>query len=325
MYLDMIIYFAVSFLGALALGPIVIPQLHKLKFGQTIREEGPQAHLAKGGTPVMGGLIFLTAWILPLVFYHTFESLQGLLIILSTLAFGAIGFADDYIKVVRKHNLGLRAKQKFAFQLVFAVAVAYVLQGIGTQWHMPFFNNTIDLGVFFIPVAVFFIVGFDNAVNLTDGIDGLATSVTAVVAFVFALFSIFQEEWLLVHVNLAMMGALLGYLKYNWHPARVFMGDVGSLGLGGYVITMALLLNIPVYLVLIGSVYVLETASVIIQVLYFKKTKKRVFKMTPIHHHFELSGWNEKKIVGYAVALTVFMSTIAVLLYIFGGSYGMVR
>lgn len=307
------IYFIISLVTSLAFGPIVIPRLRKLKFGQAIREDGPEAHLVKSGTPTMGGLIFIVAFLTPIMIFLNFESSEVIFVITGMIGFGAIGFIDDYLKVVKKHNLGLRAKQKILMQLVVGILIAWLAGRIGTEVHLPFLGIYADFKWLFYPFAVFMAVGFNNAVNLTDGLDGLAASVTFVVSVFFALVSLKQGNELMILVNLAMAGALLGYLRYNWYPAKVFMGDTGSLALGGYVVAVAFALKMPFLLLMVGIVYVIETLSVIIQVLVFKKTKKRIFKMAPIHHHFELSGWHEKKIVFVFTGLTTLGACIAYL------------
>jgi phospho-N-acetylmuramoyl-pentapeptide-transferase len=307
------IYFMISLVTSLAFGPIVIPRLRKLKFGQAIREDGPEAHLVKSGTPTMGGLIFVVAFLTPLLVFLNIESYEVIFVVVGMVGFGAIGFIDDYLKVVKKHNLGLRAKQKIVMQLVVGIVVAYLAGRIGTEVHLPFIGTYVDFKWLFYPFAVFMAVGFNNAVNLTDGLDGLAASVTFVVSVFFAVVSWHQGNELMIIVNLAMAGALLGYLRYNWYPAKVFMGDTGSLALGGYVVAVAFALKMPFILLIVGIVYVIETLSVIIQVLVFKKTRKRIFKMAPIHHHFELSGWHEKKIVFVFTGLTALGAFVAYL------------
>lgn len=305
------IYFIIAFGTALAFGPIIIPQLRKLKFGQAIREEGPESHLMKSGTPTMGGFLFLVAFLTPLLISLDIEKYTVIFIVTATLGFGGVGFLDDYLKVVKKHNLGLRAKEKIILQLIMGILISVMAGYFGHTTWVPFMGVPLDLGIWFYPFIVFIAVGFNNAVNLTDGLDGLAASVTFVVALFFAYTAFQSGESLLVGVNLAMSGALLGYLKYNWYPARVFMGDTGSLALGGYVASMAIALKMPLVLVLVGIIYVIETLSVMIQVVVFKKTGKRVFKMAPIHHHFELVGWHETKIVALFVGITIVASVLA--------------
>ena len=308
------IYFFIALGTALIFGPIIIPQLKKLKFGQAIREEGPESHLSKSGTPTMGGLLFLVAFLTPLLVFLDIENYTAIFIVVATLGFGGIGFIDDYLKVVKKHNLGLRAKQKILMQLFMGILISVMAAYFGQTTWVPFMKAPLDLGIWFYHFIVFMAVGFNNAVNLTDGLDGLAASVTLVVALFFAYASYMEGNTLLIGVNLSMAGALLGYLRVNWYPARVFMGDTGSLALGGYVASMAIALEMPLVLVIVGLIYVLETLSVMIQVVVFKKTGKRVFKMAPIHHHFELIGWHETRIVALFVAITVLGAVFAVIL-----------
>lgn len=314
--LQVALYFIVALATSLFMGPVVIPRLRKLKFGQSIREEGPTAHLAKTGTPIMGGIIFMLGFLAPIAVTLKFTEYALMLVATGMLAYGAIGFSDDYIKVVKKHNLGLNAKQKVIFQFGVSAIFVVLLSMISKSVYIPFVDHLVDLGIWYYPIMFFVLIGVDNAVNLTDGLDGLAASVTVVVSLAFAAIAYFQDNLLMVAANLGMTGALLGYLKYNWHPAKVFMGDTGSLGLGGYVVLMASVLKIQFYLPLIGFIYFVETLSVIIQVGVYKKTKKRVFKMAPIHHHFELSGWKEKKIVLTFSTITLVLSLLSIWIYL---------
>lgn len=309
------LFLILGLVTSLMMGPIVIPRLRKLKFGQSIREEGPTAHLAKTGTPIMGGIIFILGFLAPIALTLNFTNYPLMLVVTGMLLYGAIGFSDDYIKVVKKHNLGLNAKQKIIFQFGVSALFVILLSLISKDVYIPFIKETVNLGFWFYPIMFFVLIGVDNAVNLTDGLDGLAASVTLVVALVFAYISHFQGNGLFLAANLGMAGALLGYLKYNWHPAKVFMGDTGSLALGGYVVLMASVLKVQFYLPIIGFIYFVETLSVIIQVGVYKRTKKRVFKMAPLHHHFELSGWKEKKIVFTFSGLTLLLSLIALFIY----------
>ena len=305
-----IIYFGIALLTSVLLGPIVIPRLTKLKFGQAIREEGPQSHMVKQGTPTMGGFIFITAFLFVMALFFINQR-NVIFVMLSMVFFGAIGFLDDYIKVIRKHNLGLRSKQKLGLQLIAAFLMTAYAAQFGTDTHLPFGLGDFDLGIWFYPLVIFIFLAVDNAVNLTDGLDGLATSVTVVVMLFYAVVSAVQGQVVLMWSAFAMTGALIGYLKFNWHPAKVFMGDTGSLALGGIVTAYALALKIPFFIPIVGIVYVIENLSVIIQVVYYKKTKKRFFKMAPIHHHFELSGWKEVKIVSVFAVVTAVAGIIA--------------
>ena len=320
---------ALAFLLAAVLGRVLIPILRRLKFGQEIREEGPKWHEKKSGTPTMGGFIFLIAMVIALPAAMAAGNALGemvpgvrpvLMLVVVTLAFAAIGFLDDYIKVILKRNLGLTASQKFGLQ--FLVALAYVSwavfgKNIDTVVRIPFTEASWNLGWFFIPFAVIVILATVNSVNLTDGLDGLATSVTLAVAVFFLLVStvgrLFNPAVALF--SSAMIGGLLGFLLYNKYPAKVFMGDTGSLALGGAVCGMAILLEEPLALLIVGFVYVMESLSVIMQVTSYQLTGKRIFKMSPIHHHFEMCGMSERKIVAMFTAVT---GVLCALMYFFG-------
>lgn len=320
---------ALAFLLAAVLGRVLIPILRRLKFGQEIREEGPKWHEKKSGTPTMGGFIFLIAMVIALPAAMAAGNALGemvpgvrpvLMLVVVTLAFAAIGFLDDYIKVILKRNLGLTASQKFGLQ--FLVALAYVSwavfgKNIDTVVRIPFTEASWNLGWFFIPFAVIVILATVNSVNLTDGLDGLATSVTLAVAVFFLLVStvgrLFNPAVALF--SSAMVGGLLGFLLYNKYPAKVFMGDTGSLALGGAVCGMAILLEEPLALLIVGFVYVMESLSVIMQVTSYQLTGKRIFKMSPIHHHFEMCGMSERKIVAMFTVVTV---VLCALMYFFG-------
>lgn len=313
-YMYYMTFFILSLVGGLILGPVIIPQLKKLKFGQAIREEGPQSHLSKGGTPTIGGLIFITAFLIPVCFF-LMQSYEVIYVLTGLLAFGVIGFLDDYIKVVRKHNLGLKAKQKMGLQILVSLILAIMAIKLGSTIYLPVIGYQVELGLAFVPFMLFYFIAVDNAVNLTDGLDGLAASVTTIVMLAFAYLAYLQDKPEMVMLSLAMAGALIAYLKFNWHPAKVFMGDTGSLALGGIVAAMAVVLKLQLWIPVIGLIYVIETLSVVIQVSVYKKTKKRVFKMAPIHHHFELLGYTEKKIVGTFSLVTLIMSIIGILIY----------
>lgn len=295
-------------------GPFMIPALRRLKFGQEIREVGPSWHKSKSGTPTMGGLMFILASVVCMLFL--FPNRQGIMLTATALAFGAIGFADDFIKVVKKRNLGLTALQKFLAQVF--VSVVFVLAGMHFKLFdssiiLPFVNRPVDLTWLYIPFAIFIMIGVPNSVNLTDGIDGLAASVSAVVSIFLTFLALSYGEGVhtVARFSAAITGGCLGFLLFNAHPAKVFMGDTGSLFLGGAICAAALMLEAPLVLVIAGFVFVMETLSVIIQVISFKSTGKRVFKMTPIHHHFEMCGWNERKIVISAIILSAVLCTIA--------------
>ncbi len=306
--------FAISFFITILLGPKVIPFLHKLKFGQTVRDEGPESHKAKTGTPTMGGLIFLTGVLAAsLVYVGRFPA--TLPVMLLTFGFGIVGFLDDYIKVVKKRSMGLRAWQKMGLQILittlFALYITKVL-GLSLAMKIPFAQGIyLDLGWFNIPLIYLVVIGTDTGSNFTDGVDGLASSVTAVMAVFFAVASIALSGGV-TPVSMAFIGGLLGFLVFNAHPAKVFMGDTGALALGGFVAAVAYIMQLQLFLVIIGIIYVVEVLSVMIQVSYFKLTHgKRIFRMSPIHHHFELGGWSETKVVAVFTIVTALACFIA--------------
>lgn len=310
---------------AYLLGPGILPVLRKLKFGQTVRDDGPESHLQKNGTPTMGGLIFMVA--------IGMSSMLGIILnkgiareILFSLAFmllfGLVGFIDDYIKVVKKRSLGLKAKQKIALQLLFASVLAIIqlkTSSLGSSLMVPFTDLTIDLGIMYVPFLIFVIIAIVNSVNLTDGLDGLASSVTIIVSVCFVIIAKMLNNPGVEIFLMAVAGGCLGFLRVNKYPAKVFMGDIGSMALGGAVAAAAIILNLELIVPIICFVYFMESVSVIIQVGYFKKTKKRVFKMAPIHHHFELSGWHETKVVRVFNIITVIMGLIGILSVYIGG------
>lgn len=307
------------------LAPVGIPLLKRLKFGQSIRAEGPSWHKGKQGTPTMGGLFFIAGITCATMIFASNSYFKGemrpVIALLNSLAFGFIGFVDDYIKVVKKRNLGLSARQKFLLQLLVGVVLIFSLRQYGyidTTVYIPFFNIAWDFGLWYYPFALFVIVGVVNSVNLTDGLDGLAASVTVPVAVFFTYLSIFFRLSGTAVFGAAVVGGLMGFLLFNAHPAKVFMGDTGSLFLGGAVSALAFCFNMPALLILVGIIYLAETMSDILQIFYFKKTRgKRLFKMAPLHHHLELCGWKETKIVWVFTAIT----TIACLLAMLGMSH----
>lgn len=321
----------VAFVAAAILGVVLIPVLHRLKFGQEIREEGPKWHAKKSGTPTMGGFIFIAATVLAVAVSYALAiwgivdiaiSSEILMLLVISLVFGIIGFIDDYIKVILKRNLGLTAKQKFLLQLVAAIGFvcwAVYGEGISTAVKVPFTAFEFDMGFWFIPFATVVILATVNSVNLTDGLDGLATCITIVVALFFMLFAEFGAfpNSAVALFAAILCGGLIGFLLYNKYPAKVFMGDTGSLFLGGVVVALAFSIGRPILLILAGIVYIAEAFSVILQVAYYKKTKKRLFKMAPIHHHFELCGYGEQKIVLLFSAVTAVGCFIALLPIIF--------
>ena len=295
--------------------PVLIPFLKKIKFGQQVREDGPQAHLKKQGTPTMGGIAFLFSVILTSLFFMKSYP-QIIPILFMTVGFGFVGFLDDYIKVVRKHSEGLNPKQKMAAQFVItAIFCFYMMKysGGGTVIHIPFLHTDWDMGWLYIPMVFLVVLGTDNGVNFTDGLDGLCTSVTIIVATFFTVVAMTTVSGI-VPITGAVVGALLGFLLFNVYPAQVFMGDTGSLALGGFVASTALVLQNPLIILLVGFIYLIEVISVMIQVVYFKKTHgKRFFRMAPIHHHFELGGWSETRVVAVFTTVTALLCLIALL------------
>ncbi|EES48187.1 phospho-N-acetylmuramoyl-pentapeptide-transferase [Clostridium botulinum] len=300
-----------GFAFSMVLGPIFIPMLHKLKFGQNIRKDGPQSHLKKSGTPTMGGLIFFISVTVTMLIIGYKPTDEGMVVLYSLIAFGIIGFLDDILKIIHRDNLGLRAYQKMILLLLFSIALAYYgYTNIGTDIIIPFMNSKLNLGIFYIPLVVVYYAATTNAVNLTDGIDGLASSVTVIVLTFFAIVGFKTGHYQVGVFSIALAGALLGFLKFNAFPAKIFMGDTGSLALGGAIATIALILKMPLFIIIVGGIYVVETLSVIIQVTSFKTTGKRVFKMAPIHHHFEQCGWSEVKLVTVFSIITLILCII---------------
>ena len=306
----------VSFVMVLLLGPIVIPALKRFKFGQNIREDGPKSHIKKSGTPVMGGSMFIVAIVITSLAIA--PKITGILIvaIVTTVGYGFIGFLDDSIKIKRKKNLGLRAYQKLIGQIILAFILsyfAYVNKDIGSLVQIPFTSRMLDLGAWYIPFMMFTIVATVNGVNLTDGLDGLASGVTVIISVFFAVvaYSIGNND-LSIFCG-ALVGSLLGFLKYNSYPAEVFMGDTGSLALGGAISALAVLMKMPFIILIVGAIYVAEVLSVVIQVTSFKLTGKRIFKMSPLHHHFEQTGWHETKIVSWFCIFTAIFCLIGFL------------
>ncbi|WP_295632323.1 phospho-N-acetylmuramoyl-pentapeptide-transferase [uncultured Mitsuokella sp.] len=298
--MDKILLAAIIAAGlVLSIGPILIPELHKLKFGQSIREEGPKSHQAKSGTPTMGGIMIILAIVLATVAAAPLTP-AILLALFITLGHFVLGFLDDYIKVVKKRNLGLKAKQKMLGQIIIAIVTMIVgtrVLGIDTSIWIPVANINIDIGAGYYFLVLFVLVGTSNAVNLTDGLDGLASGTVAIASGAYALVCYLTGHFDLALFCVAMMMACVAFLRFNAHPAKVFMGDTGSLALGGAIAAVGILTHTEILLAVIGFVFVCEALSVIIQVISFKTTGKRVFRMSPIHHHFELGGWKETKVV----------------------------
>ena len=306
-----------AFIVCALIGPVLIPYLHKLKFGQSIRECGPASHMKKSGTPTMGGLMILAALVLALCWGNFTPHVLMALVL--TLGHALIGFLDDYIKVVMKLNLGLTAKQKFLLQFILAGAYVYFaethLQNT-TLW-VPLVNITFDIGWAYYALAFILLVGTTNAVNLTDGLDGLVSFVSVPVTLAFAFIAYMQGMLDVSGFALGLTGACLGFLLFNRHPAQVFMGDTGSLALGGGVAALALLTHTELLLVIIGGIYVAEATSVIIQVAYFRLTGgKRFFRMAPLHHHFELGGWKEVKVVECFTIVSFLLSAVGLGLWL---------
>ena len=308
------IAFAVSMLATARM----IPFMKQKQFGQFIREEGPEAHLSKAGTPTMGGIAFIlgiTVAIIASMFMPGSDAMGKIAILLSMYAFGVIGFLDDFNKVAKKQNEGLTPKQKLVLQAAFGLALAiFMMSKEGTAMYIPFVRKTVDIGILYIPFVVFIEIAMANAVNLTDGLDGLAASNSAIVACTFAIIgmSVRGGNEPMAVAGQAVFGALIGFLMYNHYPAKIFMGDTGSMALGGVLSAMAIVGHMEWLLPIAALIYVIEALSVIIQVTYFKKTGgKRVFRMAPIHHHFELGGWHETKVVKVFCVFTFLCCVIA--------------
>ena len=296
--------------------PRLIKYLHVLKFGQAIREEGPQSHMHKKGTPTMGGISFIIAIVISLIvamFLDSSNIQYYILFIYTTISFSIIGYIDDMLIVVKKKNDGLAPRKKLMLQILFSVIFYILVTFIYKDFnyiHIPVFDYNLNISYFYIIFLVFWQTGFSNAVNLTDGLDGLATSVTIITTSTFALLAYKENNFPVLVFCLTIVGALVGFLLFNRNPAKIFMGDTGSLALGGILAAISVILHKEVAFLFIGLVYILETLSVIIQVAYFKKTGKRIFKMSPLHHHFELSGYGEVKTVYIFVIIAVISSAI---------------
>ncbi len=306
----------IAFVISAILCPIVIPFLHKLKFGQQVRDDGPQAHLKKQGTPTMGGLVILSSIIITsLLYLKDYPKIIPVLFV--TAGFGVIGFLDDYIKIVMKRSEGLNPGQKLIGQIIITGIFAYYIitsDEIGTGMLIPFTGKVLEMPVWlFVPALFFIVLGTDNGVNFTDGLDGLCTSVTILVATFFTIVAIGENSGI-SPITGAVVGSLLGFLLFNVYPARVFMGDTGSLALGGFVASSAFMMQMPLFIAVVGLIYLVEVLSVIIQVTYFKKSGgKRIFKMAPIHHHFELCGWSETRVVAVFSIITAILCLVAYL------------
>ena len=304
----------IAFAISVVLCPILIPLLKRLKFGQEVRDDGPKTHLKKEGTPTMGGVVILIAIAVTCLFYMK-DYPEILPILFVTIGFGLIGFLDDFIKIVMKRSLGLRAWQKMLLQIVVAGVFAYYVVNytdLNNEIIIPFTGKIVTLSNWaYVLLLMFVVVGTVNGSNFTDGLDGLASSVTALIATFFTVVAIGTGSGV-APVTCAAVGALLGFLVFNVYPAKVFMGDTGSLALGGFVAATAYMLKMPLFIVIVAFIYLAEVLSVIIQVVSFKTTGKRVFKMAPIHHHFELCGWKENKIVSIFSIITLILSIVAI-------------
>ena len=296
--------------------PRLIKYLHVLKFGQAIREEGPQSHMHKKGTPTMGGISFIVSIVISLIIAMILDSgniQYYILFIYTTISFSIIGYIDDMLIVVKKKNDGLAPRKKLMLQILFSVIfyilITFIYKDIN-YIHIPGLDYNLNISYLYLIFLVFWQTGFSNAVNLTDGLDGLATSVTIITTSTFALLAYKENNFPVLVFCLTIVGALLGFLLFNKNPAKIFMGDTGSLALGGILAAISVILHKEIAFLFIGLVYILETLSVIIQVAYFKKTGKRIFKMSPLHHHFELSGYGEVKTVYIFVIIAVISSAI---------------
>lgn len=306
----------ISFAISVVLGPVVIPFLKRLKVGQTVRDEGPESHLKKNGTPTMGGILILFSVVVTSLFFVK-DYPMIIPILFLTMGFGLIGFLDDYIKVVLKRSMGLHAWQKFSLQIVVTGIFTYYLLNytdVSLAMKVPFMDGVyLDFGWFNIPLLFFIVIGTVNGTNFTDGLDGLASSVTVLVATFFTVVAIGTNSGI-EPITCAVVGALLGFLLFNVHPASVFMGDTGSLALGGFVAATAYMMQMPLFIVIVGFIYMIEVISVIMQVTYFRATGgKRIFKMAPIHHHFELCGWSETRVVAVFSIVTALLCLVALM------------
>lgn len=320
-YLQILITMAIAMAIVAILGPLVIPMLRRLKAGQSIREDGPTWHASKAGTPTIGGIMILIGAVVAAIAGMRGVNADLMTLLLCFVLYGAIGFVDDYIKVVKRRNQGLKAKQKLVLQVLVAVLIAvyeWKMSEHGTSIYVPIWGHYLNLGILYIPFVAFVLVAMSNAVNLSDGLDGLAGGCTAIAAFFLALMGVglpasagVQNS---VIFSAAVSGACLGFLIYNHHPAKVFMGDTGSLALGGALASAAVMMHIELILVLVGIIFVVEVLSDLIQVFCFKKFGIRVFKMAPIHHHFEKCDWKETKIVTVFWAVTLAGSLLGLLI-----------
>lgn len=309
--------FIISLVIGLVVGHFMIPILHKLKFGQSIREEGPKSHQKKQGTPTMGGILFMVTVIITLVVMGQFNGVTWF-VVGSAMLFGLIGLTDDAIKIIMHHNEGLTPKQKIALQLIAAILIVLWASRLDmnvSDFWIPLFNIVLPVGIFYWPLMIFIIVGTTNSANLTDGLDGLLTTVSSIIFLAFfAVVKLYNEPHTLI-VIAVMIGACLAFLFYNHHPARVFMGDTGSFFIGGMVVALAMVTKTELLIPAMCFTYFIEACSDIIQVAVYKKTKRRVFRMAPLHHHFELGGRSENQVVRLFSIITLVSCVIGVALY----------
>ena len=316
MNMDYVVAFGLALISTLVFGKIGIPLLQRLKAQQSIREDGPQAHLAKAGTPTMGGLFMMLALVITVCIVPPYSVTLWMLLFL-TLGHGALGFSDDFIKAVKRRNLGLTAKQKLLGQAVLAVVFCYIsiaYAALPTTLWIPLVDTTVDLGYAYYALAFIIILGTTNAVNLTDGLDGLATGISAIAGAAFAVVGLLVGSLSVTFFGIVVSAVCLGFLYFNANPAKVFMGDTGSLALGGAFAGMAIATKTELLLIVIGFVFVVEALSVILQVASFKTRGVRIFRMSPIHHHFELGGWSERKVVYVFWAVSLVMAFLGIVL-----------
>lgn len=307
----LILTFVIGVIVTLILGPITIPLLRRLKFGQNIREEGPKSHLKKAGTPTMGGIMFILSTTIVMIIMSDSFTEKGVVALYSLIAFGFIGFLDDLLKILKKQSEGLKAWQKMILLLIVSGAFGYYSYvNLPHDIIIPFTDFKLPLGVLYVPFVIFVYAAMTNAVNLTDGLDGLASTVSVLVLTFFGVLTVLIKDYSLTMFSVALIAGLVGFLRFNAYPAKVFMGDTGSLAIGGAITTIAIISGYPLLIVIVGGIYVVEALSVIIQVTSFKLTGKRVFKMAPIHHHFEQCGWNEVKVVTVFSIITVVLCII---------------
>ena len=315
----MIIPSIITLILMLVCMPSLIDYLHKIKFGQTEREEGLASHKKKNGTPTMGGIAFIVIPSLVYLVCSLFSPMKldmnTIIILLAFIGYGIVGFIDDYIIVVKKDNTGLKPSHKFLLQSVLAVVFFFLYKSYSstTLW-IPVFDVTIDLSWLYFVLVYFMFTAETNAVNLTDGLDGLCAGQMVIALIPFMIFALIQSKYNVACLILTLIFALIGYLKFNMHPAKIFMGDTGSLALGGFIAAVAMVLKQEILLILIGFVFVAEVCSVIIQVTYYKKTHKRIFKMSPLHHHYEMCGWSEEKVVSRFWLAGVIFAVIGLIL-----------